>query len=64
MIIVDDLAGQPCPRVACEGILVVKDSKQTDDGRHMKRFYGCNLCGCRPEDNKRVVPIEKSAARR
>lgn len=64
VIIVDDLKGQPCPREACEGTLVVKNSVQTEDGRFMKRLYGCDTCGCRPTDNKRVVPIENSGARR
>jgi hypothetical protein len=64
VIQVDDLAGQPCPRSACQGMLICKNSKQTTDGRYMRRFYACNSCGCRPEDNKRVIPIERSASRR
>ena len=63
-ITIDDLSGQPCPRIGCTGNLTVYTSRQTSDGRNMQRFYSCNLCGCRPEKNKRVVPIEKSGARR
>lgn len=63
MIQVDDLSGQPCPRECCDGRLKVKNSLKTEDGRFMQRFYGCNKCGCRPAENKRTVPIEKSGSR-
>lgn len=57
---IDDLKGQPCPREACNGRLKVLNTKPGRNGDRLYRFYGCNTCGCRPEDNKRPVPIEKS----
>jgi hypothetical protein len=64
-ITVDDLSESPCPRGdVCGGKLVCKCSRRTDNDRYMQRFYYCNECGCRPDDNKRTVPIEQSRRRR
>lgn len=56
----DALLGKPCPRKFCKGTLKVLNSKPTDDGKFMQRFYGCNVCGCRPADNKRLIPVQYS----
>lgn len=60
----DVLVGKPCPRETCDGTLKAVNSVPTIDGRYMVRYYGCNVCGCRPEDNKRLIPIQYSQQRR
>lgn len=60
----ENLLGKPCPRgEVCGGTLKSLNSIPTPDGRSIVRYYGCNACGCRPEDNKRVIPIEYSSRR-
>jgi len=58
------LKGAPCVRIGCDGTLKVVNSVPTNDGRFMQQYYGCNLCGCRPADNKRVIRMENSWSRR
>lgn len=57
------LVGAPCPRDSCDGTLKCVNSVPTGDGRYMQRYYACNVCGCRPEDNKRIIPIQYAGRR-
>lgn len=59
----DILVGTPCPRSNCDGTLKCVKSVPTSDGKYMQRYYGCNKCGCRPEDNKRIIPMQYSGRR-
>lgn len=59
----DMLVGKSCPRENCEGTLKCVNSEPTGDGKYMIRRYACNKCGCRPEDNKRTIPIQYSGRR-
>lgn len=59
----DVLVGKACPRKTCRGTLKCVNSEQTADGKFMRRRYACNVCGCRPADNKRLIPIQYAGAR-
>ncbi len=59
----DILVGKPCPRDVCAGTLKCVNSVPTNDGKYMQRYYACNECGCRPADNKRVIPIQYAGRR-
>lgn len=44
-----------CPSANCRGKVVVVQTLVCGDQRI--RYYGCRLCGRRPRDNKRIVPL-------
>lgn len=51
-------SGDQCPR--CDGRLQVVCTRVEGDYRY--RWIGCRSCGFRPEDNKRVIPLEFAPA--
>lgn len=50
--------GDPCPRENCDGVLGVLNTKVLLAERLRMRYLGCRKCGCRPENNQQVLPLQ------
>lgn len=55
--------GDPCPRDSCQGVLGVYSTHIRDEAGVRIRYLSCKLCGCRPTENKQVVPLRYSPRR-
>lgn len=55
--------GDPCPREACDGVLGVLNTKVRADINRRFQYLGCKKCGCRPENNLRVIPLQYAPPR-
>lgn len=51
-------SGDPCGCAKCRGKLKVLNTEAIPEADVRIWYLGCSLCGTRPEDNKRIVPLE------
>lgn len=50
--------GSACPRENCSGVLGVLNTRVRADINRRFQYLGCKKCGCRPQNNLRVIPLE------
>lgn len=56
--------GDPCPREGCVGILGVYSTRIDVEQNKRIRYLGCKKCGCRPEINVQILPLQFSPPRK
>ncbi len=50
-------SGDKCPRENCAGVLRTYSSEKKIEAGVIIRYLHCGKCGCRPANNKWIIPL-------
>ena len=57
-------SGDRCPEPGCSGKIVVYSTIVNARAAIRVRYHECDVCGCKPPQNKQIVPLNYAPARR